>query len=167
MNWDAVGAVGQVLGSIAVFITLGYLAVQVRHAGNEVRRSIRQSRAEAYRDLQAQFRDPRIHALQVKANAALGAQPHGFVLEVMERTGLTLEEANLLLRMQGAWWNSHLQVIPDADELSAMERTAFDGTLRATYGSPGIARIFFETGIKRTQHPDAVRYVENLLAQPG
>lgn len=32
MNWDAIGAVGQVLGSVAVFVTLGYLAVQIRHA---------------------------------------------------------------------------------------------------------------------------------------
>ena len=30
MNWDAIGAIGQMLGSIAVFVTLGYLAVQVR-----------------------------------------------------------------------------------------------------------------------------------------
>jgi len=30
MNWDAIGAIGQMLGSIAVFITLVYLALQVR-----------------------------------------------------------------------------------------------------------------------------------------
>ena len=30
MNWNEVGAIGQVLGSIAVFVTLGYLAVQLR-----------------------------------------------------------------------------------------------------------------------------------------
>ena len=38
MNWEEVGAIGQVLGSIAVFVTLGYLAVQVKHvssAGHE------------------------------------------------------------------------------------------------------------------------------------
>jgi hypothetical protein len=27
--WDAVGAIGQVLGSVAVFITLIYLAIQI------------------------------------------------------------------------------------------------------------------------------------------
>lgn len=32
MDWNAVGALGQVLGSFAVFVTLAYLAVQVRHA---------------------------------------------------------------------------------------------------------------------------------------
>jgi len=39
MNWEEVGAIGQVLGSIAVFITLGYLAVQLRHARAEMQRS--------------------------------------------------------------------------------------------------------------------------------
>lgn len=32
MNWDAIGAVGEILGAIAVVITLGYLAIQLRLA---------------------------------------------------------------------------------------------------------------------------------------
>ena len=32
MNWDAVGAVAELLGSLAVLATLAYLAVQVRHS---------------------------------------------------------------------------------------------------------------------------------------
>ncbi len=30
MNWDAIGAMGDLLGSVAVFATLIYLAIQVR-----------------------------------------------------------------------------------------------------------------------------------------
>lgn len=30
MNWDAIGAVGEVLGALGVILTLGYLAVQIR-----------------------------------------------------------------------------------------------------------------------------------------
>ena len=30
MNWDALGAVAELLGAIAVFLTLAYLTVQVR-----------------------------------------------------------------------------------------------------------------------------------------
>ena len=37
MNWDEVGAIGQMLGSLAVFITLVYLSVQTRHARSESR----------------------------------------------------------------------------------------------------------------------------------
>lgn len=32
MNWDAIGAVAETVGSIAVLITLGYLALQIRQA---------------------------------------------------------------------------------------------------------------------------------------
>ena len=31
MNWEAIGAVGEVVGAIAVVSTLIYLAVQIRH----------------------------------------------------------------------------------------------------------------------------------------
>jgi len=30
MNWDAIGAVGEIIGAIAVVATLGYLAIQIR-----------------------------------------------------------------------------------------------------------------------------------------
>ena len=32
MNWDAAGAIGEIVGALAVVVTLGYLAVQVRSA---------------------------------------------------------------------------------------------------------------------------------------
>jgi hypothetical protein len=34
MNWEAIGAVGELVGALAVFATLIYLAVQVRHSRN-------------------------------------------------------------------------------------------------------------------------------------
>ena len=37
MNWDAIGAIGEVVGALAVFITLGYLAVQIRQNTKAVR----------------------------------------------------------------------------------------------------------------------------------
>jgi hypothetical protein len=46
MNWDAIGAIGQLLGSVAVFVTLSYLAIEVRHARSEAKRTLSQRRAE-------------------------------------------------------------------------------------------------------------------------
>ena len=34
MNWEAIGAIGEVLGAFAVVMTLLYLAVQVKYAKN-------------------------------------------------------------------------------------------------------------------------------------
>ena len=39
MNWDAIGAVGEILGAIAVLITLVYLARQIRLNTHEIRAS--------------------------------------------------------------------------------------------------------------------------------
>jgi hypothetical protein len=165
MNWDAIGAVGQVLGSIAVFITLGYLAVQVRHARQEAQRALSQGRAEAHRDLLAQVSDARVLRVQLKADTALGAQPNPIATAFIEQAGLTREEASLMAVTQTAWWTYRLQIIPYVNELTPMERTAFDNQIRGAYGRPGIAQLYYQTYVRATAHPDAVRYVDNLVAQ--
>ena len=51
MNWDAIGAVGEVAGAVGVIITLGYLALQIRHSNKlatwETHRASVASHAEA------------------------------------------------------------------------------------------------------------------------
>jgi hypothetical protein len=44
MNWDALGAIGELVGATAVVLTLGYLAVQIRQ-------SSKSSRQQSYNDL--------------------------------------------------------------------------------------------------------------------
>ena len=69
MNWDAIGAIGQLLGATALFFVL----IQVRQARRDAQRSLSQGRGQAFRDLLE--RDKRMSPLLAKANAALGAQP--------------------------------------------------------------------------------------------
>lgn len=40
MNWNAVGANGQILGSLATFVTVGCLVVQVHDSDADMRRSV-------------------------------------------------------------------------------------------------------------------------------
>jgi len=51
MNWEAIGAIGETLGSVAVLITLIYLSFQIRHARSELRHSVAQHRFDTYRSL--------------------------------------------------------------------------------------------------------------------
>jgi len=46
MNWDAIGAVGEILGALAVIATLGYLAVQIRQNTKSLSASIYTSWAD-------------------------------------------------------------------------------------------------------------------------
>jgi hypothetical protein len=164
MNWDAVGAIGQVLGSVAVFVTLAYLALQVRHARRETQRALSQGRSEAHRDLLAQQLTESVFDACRKADVALGASHTPFVAQ-LEQRGLTLDEAHRVSSMNIGWWTYFLQMIPYVDELTPIELTAFENRVRAAYGRPGASHLFYETYLKATAHPDAVRYLENLLAQ--
>jgi hypothetical protein len=166
MNWEEVSAIGQLLGSVAVFVTLGYLAIQVKHSRQDARRALSQGRGEANRDVLALQSDERINRLFDKANVVLGTPPSTFASALMEQVGLTSEEASLLTWLEITRWTYRLQIIPNVDELSSMERAQFDGAIRASCGMPGVTRLFYES-VKRGAHPDALRYVENLLAQPG
>ena len=44
MNWEALGAIGELVGAATVVLTLGYLAIQVRQSGKS-------SRQQSYHDL--------------------------------------------------------------------------------------------------------------------
>ena len=165
MNWNAIGAVGELIGALAVVVTLGYLGVQIRYARSEARRALSQGRGEALRSLLVEQQDEKLNGLTLQVNAALGAQRPAFLVALAERTGVSAEDASLLFWNQISWWNYFLQIIPKIDELTPMERTQFEVPIRGFYGSPGVGRVFYETYVKRQGHADAVRYIDDLLAR--
>lgn len=60
MNWEAIGAVGEVIGAFGVIASLGYLAVQIRQNTSSVRASTLQDMNEAstsFLDLMASDED--------------------------------------------------------------------------------------------------------------
>jgi hypothetical protein len=65
------------------------------------------------------------------------------------------------------WWDFRVQTIPFAADLTPMERAGFDFFIRGTYGNPGFSRLASENVLKPMTHPEAVRYIDNVLAQPG
>jgi hypothetical protein len=103
MNWNAVGAVGQILGSLATFVTVGYLVVQVHDTERDIKRSIAQSRAERNMELNLAATDERLTAIHVKGNLGVIASaehlmpdrrpaPAGFEA-LVKQAGLTPDQA--------------------------------------------------------------------------
>lgn len=61
MTWQAVGAIGEVIGGIGVMVTLLYLALQVRHNTAEMRSAASESVTENLREwLLPMIRDPEV-----------------------------------------------------------------------------------------------------------
>jgi hypothetical protein len=88
MNWDAVGAIGQILGSVAVFVTLGYLATQVRQAKRQMQRAATDNRAATVRQLTlTQLTNERLMGIFEKVT------PRGPEFDALaEHVGLAYEE---------------------------------------------------------------------------
>jgi hypothetical protein len=55
MNWEAIGAVGELLGATVVFITLAYLAIQVKSAKLTAIDANRLARAKGVTDMQLAY----------------------------------------------------------------------------------------------------------------
>ncbi len=48
MNWDAIGAIAELLGAIGVIASLVYLATQIRHSREQMRLNTRAMQAGSY-----------------------------------------------------------------------------------------------------------------------
>lgn len=80
MNWDAVGAVAELVGAVATVATLAYLALQIRQATATARAQIRQSIADSQiHYLTARATDPflRRATLKLYAGKELDAEESG------------------------------------------------------------------------------------------
>ena len=64
MDWDAIGAVGEVLGAIGVILTLGYLAMQIRQNTRALRAASIDSMTNIANEIRTNlFTDPEITAI--------------------------------------------------------------------------------------------------------
>ena len=67
MNWEAIGAVGDIIGAGAVVVSLLYLAIQVRTQNIESRVASTHEIFDAFRNIVKPFQEPEVAALFIKA----------------------------------------------------------------------------------------------------
>jgi len=169
MNWNAVGAIGQILGSLATFVTVGYLVIQVHDTEREMQRSLVQGRSEHNIALNMEIAsNEHLVAIRTKANNILRGDKQGwtpFMEAAINKFELSPEDAWSLGAMMTSEWANLAQSILYADELPPTDRFQLDSSIRRVMMEP-IRRFYYET-YKSQLNPDAVRYIDNLLAQPS
>jgi len=69
MNWEAIGAIGEIIGALAVVISLVYLGLQIRTQNNETRISSVHDILEALRNEVSTFKNSENAALYVKGTS--------------------------------------------------------------------------------------------------
>ena len=141
MNWEAVGASAEAFGVILVLVTLVYLAIQVRDAKDQVRRSIQQSRHSNLRELYlAPTQNTDLASVCSKTDAVWTLEIESED-QLFEKAGLSPQEAFIWRSYQRAWWTHWREVIGNRDQLSQTQldevnlgiKTIFTTTTARTY----------------------------------
>ena len=102
MNWEAIGAIGEILGAMAVVMTLVYLATQVRYAKEAAADNNRIARASGVREMyMAQVNNSELRSVNHKANDS------SYLQEIADDLGITKEEAGILDSSNGYWFWLH------------------------------------------------------------
>jgi hypothetical protein len=162
VNWDAVSAVGQVLGSVAVLITLAYLAIQVRQARQQMARAALASRLEGTRELWlSQAMNPALaEAMAKHARAQPGLVHSRFAAEAIA-LGMTDVEVRLVHAYYWATWTHWKLTFEARDFLSPAELGEFESSVRINYGS-GLGALWY-SGMKPRLNAEMAGYVDGLL----
>jgi hypothetical protein len=162
MNWDAIAALGQAVSALALMFVL----MQLRYAREEMKRAAVLTRLEGTRDLfLQQAADEGLVLAMARAETAAGT-PLGPLGEYFTRDlGLTETEARRIAAYAMATWQNFEASIESISRLSPGVRREVDNAIKRNYEISVLAK-WFEIA-KNRLNPDAVRYVENLLAQPG
>ena len=133
MNWEAIGAVAELLGAIGVIASLVYLATQIRHGQEQMDRNTRALRAGTYQQFQQSMKETTLSQL---TEPELGA--------IINRGLTDFEKLNDDEMRRFAVW--HYVVMRDLDNAHYQYRLGmFDeerwqmslGEMRLLFESPG------------------------------
>ena len=153
------GAIGEVVGSIAVVVTLGYLATQIRYArlaASDASRQARSSGVIAMQQMEISNADYR--KAWAKADTDSGPRHE----ELAERLGVTADEANLVWAGCCAWTYLHwaqfraMKTEEDHIELESLVSAFYSRT-------PMVVVWNHDPLLKAMVDPDFVTWVDSVL----
>lgn len=151
MNWEAAGAISEIVGAAAVVISLLYLAMQIRAQVAQAKLQALHEMCKQFRDVTALFATPDISEIFVRANEDFDS------LSDSESLRLIVLVTNLFR----AWEEAFLEMTNGHLESSAWKTLSRDYT--QPMGAPSLRRVWQ----LRKQNYDSrfQEYVDSLAKQ--
>ncbi len=153
MNWDAIGAIGEIAGALAVVGTLAYLALQIKQNTNSAQSQSRQTLIDGWAKTQAELsREPEL--LRIYACAIMRWSD----LLNVEKTQFDVGMGQFLANLQNGILLRNAGMLDQA----TLETTA--SFMLTILRSEGGAKWWQETGLA---WPETRAYLDERLAQTG
>ena len=159
MNWDAIGAVGEILGAAAVVATLVYLAIQIRHARDAAADVNRLSRATGVRETIAlNLGDSQLVGAWIKAQDSMSEYE-----KLTKSFGLdNIEDGFNVEQLCQSWWWLHwgqwasMTTERDIDELRHL--------ISEFYSKPPMSIAWKESQNVALLEPEFRKFVDDAIA---
>ena len=160
MNWDALGAISEAIGSIAVVVTLAYLATQIRYAKAAASDANRLTRASGVREMyHSMSQDPSLALALSKVDPVADDYFRGFA----EVFGVTVEEAIQVDSQSHYYFWLHWGQFASTQNAEDVEE--FRNLVRGYYTVPFVKYVWEHSPYaKLLLEPRFVSFVENELA---
>jgi hypothetical protein len=158
VNWEAIGAVGEIVGALAVVLTLVYLALQVRTAKRATIDQNTLSRADGVREM--------ILALCQNDDLRMGVVDdldfRHLYEEIAQSKGVTVEAASMVDWQNCYWFWVHWgQWASTHDDIGEVE---LQNLIAAFYSLPGMRRSWEKSPLsKPLLDPKFVTFVDSIL----
>ncbi len=143
MSWDAFGAIAEAMGTIAVLVTLIYLARQVSQDREERHRSLLAYRQTTVRDFTMErVRNPDLTRALLKGRMNNGDPLPPPFLAVQEAGQLTDEETSMIHNYFLAHFLFRIETLQNLHLMSEQHRVSFEEQLYGNYAG-GLEGVWF------------------------
>ena len=128
MNWDAVGAIGEIVGALAVVVSLIYLAIQIRNQNLESRAATVQQVLESNAAAISRLQDPGLAKIWLAGIADFDALPDDERLRFVIYLTAALRSFEIAFyqwrsgRLDEETWITLLQVIKDVKSTASFQK---------------------------------------------
>lgn len=160
MNWDTAGSIGEIVGAVVLVLTIGYMALQTRHARQATIDQNILARAKSVQDHMLVIAQDRELRLTLVKNYGL----HDHYAALAKANELTIEEAS-----QADWANAYWFWVhwgQWASTHSSKELAELENLIRAFYGSEGMRGTWESSPWgKPILEPEFVVFVDGVLSR--
>ena len=156
MNWEAISAVGQLVGAIAVLITLIYLAIQMKQNTAAVATSTYESTMSGFNDIN----------VVVASTPELASILNRGCISTDELTEIETVQFNFILRCYAnQWWK--LYKLYDRGSLEGSEWSNFAKEAAQFLGQPGCKSFCEQNNLFLELYEELEKYKSEVISNFG
>jgi hypothetical protein len=163
MNWEALGAIGEIVGAVAVIVTLVYLAIQVRHSSKTLEENTAQLRISSVHDYTVSlaawqrqiYSSPAMAELWIKGRNDLSQ------LDEVDRDRFQMLALDFFITFRSGY------AVAEAAGHAGQARLAAASVARAVHLYPGFRELWKSLGRQTSElvEPRFVAAVEELVRE--